>query len=101
MELTSTFVTLLQEFRCAFTRPSFVTFVALPTGSGASGGSRRGTGWGTTWPTGPGPARTLGKFGNLGTCALRDFFVYRSQGDFPSVGIRRRQDGSHSTFRFA
>jgi hypothetical protein len=32
MELTSTFVTFLQEFRCVFTQPSFVTFVALLTG---------------------------------------------------------------------
>jgi len=32
MELTATFVTLLQEFRCVFTRPSFVTFVVLLTG---------------------------------------------------------------------
>jgi hypothetical protein len=32
MELTSTFGTLLQEFRCVFTQPSFVTFVALLTG---------------------------------------------------------------------
>lgn len=32
MELTPTFVVLLQEFRCVFTRPTFVTFVALLTG---------------------------------------------------------------------
>lgn len=32
MELTSTFLPLLEEFRCVFTAPSFVTFVALVTG---------------------------------------------------------------------
>jgi hypothetical protein len=32
MELTPTFVTLLQEFRCVFTNPSFTLFVALLTG---------------------------------------------------------------------
>src|SRR5438445_7313847 len=32
MELTPTFVAILQEFRCLFTQPTFVTFVALLTG---------------------------------------------------------------------
>ncbi len=32
MELTPTFVTLLQQFRCVFTDPSFTLFVALLTG---------------------------------------------------------------------
>ena len=32
MELTPTFLALLQDFRCAFTQPTFLTFVALLTG---------------------------------------------------------------------
>jgi len=32
MQLTQSFVSLLQEFRCVFTNPSYVTFVALMTG---------------------------------------------------------------------
>jgi hypothetical protein len=32
MQLTPSFVALLQEFRCAFTSPTFITFVALVTG---------------------------------------------------------------------
>jgi hypothetical protein len=32
VELTRTFLALLQDFRCVFTQPSFVTFVALVTG---------------------------------------------------------------------
>jgi len=32
MELTATFVTLLQEFRCVFTQPTLVTFLALMSG---------------------------------------------------------------------
>lgn len=32
MQLTQSFVSLLQEFRCVFTNPSYVTFVALATG---------------------------------------------------------------------
>lgn len=32
MQLTLSFVSLLQEFRCVFTNPSYVTFVALVTG---------------------------------------------------------------------
>jgi len=32
MQLTQSFVSLLQEFRCLFTRPSFVSFLALVTG---------------------------------------------------------------------
>lgn len=32
MELTSTFLSLLEEFRCVFTRPTYVTFVAMVTG---------------------------------------------------------------------
>src|SRR5438477_6264916 len=32
MELTPTFVALLQEFRCVFTQPTFPTFVAVRTG---------------------------------------------------------------------
>jgi hypothetical protein len=32
MELTATFVMVLQEFRCVFTQPTFVTFLALMTG---------------------------------------------------------------------
>src|SRR5437868_6476846 len=32
MELTSTFLVLLQDFQCVFTRPTFATFVALLTG---------------------------------------------------------------------
>jgi hypothetical protein len=32
MELTPTFLVLLQDFRCAFTQPSFVTFAAVLTG---------------------------------------------------------------------
>jgi hypothetical protein len=36
MELTSSFVTLLQDFRCVFTQPSFPLFVALLSGWGLS-----------------------------------------------------------------
>ena len=32
MQLTQSFVSLLQEFRCVFTNPTYVTFVALMTG---------------------------------------------------------------------
>jgi hypothetical protein len=32
MELTSTFVTLLSEFQCVFTKPTYATFVCLMTG---------------------------------------------------------------------
>ena len=32
MQLTQSFVTLLQEFRCVFTQPTYATFVALMTG---------------------------------------------------------------------
>jgi len=32
MQLTQSFVSLLQEFRCVFTKPSFVSFVSLMTG---------------------------------------------------------------------
>ena len=32
MELTRTFLVLLQDFRCVFTQPSFLTFVALRSG---------------------------------------------------------------------
>jgi hypothetical protein len=70
-------------------------------GTSSAGHSRVGiAGEGTmpVLPKKPGLARTLGSYGNLGTCASSGLFVYHSLCCYIHSGARRTPDGGQPAY---